>query len=53
MLTHPTLDKLQTSFSMAKAYEEQLKTEDISRLTFDDRLGLMVDGRTQNGQRAV
>ena len=45
MLTHPTLEKLQTlKFTgMAKALSEQLQMPDIQQLCFEERLGLLVD----------
>lgn len=45
MLIHPTLDKLQVLrlTGMAKAYEEQSQMQDIAELSFDERLGLLVD----------
>jgi DNA replication protein DnaC len=45
MLTHPTLDKLQRlKFTgMAAALAEQLNMPDIEELTFEERLGLLVD----------
>ena len=45
MLHHPTLDKLQTLRlnGMLKALSEQLKTPDIDSLSFEERLGLLVD----------
>ena len=45
MLTHPTLDKLQTlKFTgMATALAEQMKMPDIDELTFEERLGLLID----------
>ena len=45
MLSHPLLDKLYELrlYGMAKAYDEHVKTEDVTQLSFDDRLGLMVD----------
>jgi len=45
MLIHPTLDKLQVLrlAGMAKAYEEQSQMQDIAELSFDERLGLLVD----------
>ena len=45
MLTHPTLDKLQTlKFTgMAAALAEQMQMPDIEELTFEERLGLLVD----------
>jgi DNA replication protein DnaC len=45
MLTHPTLDKLKTlKFTgMAAALTEQMDMSDISDMTFEERLGLLVD----------
>ena len=45
MLTHPTLDKLQSLRlnGMAKAFEEQPNMADIDALSTEERLGLMVD----------
>jgi DNA replication protein DnaC len=45
MLTHPTLDKLHglKLAGMAKALEEQLQMRDLEGLTFEERLGLLVD----------
>ena len=45
MLTHPTIDKLRTlKFTgMAKALEEQMSMSDIESLSFDERLGLLID----------
>ncbi|MCP1507665.1 DNA replication protein DnaC [Pseudomonas marginalis] len=45
MLANPTLDKLQTLrlHGMVKALNEQHATPDINDLSFDERLGLMVD----------
>lgn len=45
MLPNPTLDKLQTLrlHGMIKALNEQQATPDINDLSFDERLGLMVD----------
>lgn len=45
MLSNPTLDKLQTLrlHGMIKALGEQHATPDINDLSFDERLGLMVD----------
>ncbi len=45
MLTHPTLDKLNTLrlTGMARAFEEQLHMDDIDNLSTEERLGLMVD----------
>lgn len=45
MLIHPTLDRLESLrlHGMAQALREQLEMSDTSSLTFDERLGLMVD----------
>ena len=45
MLTHPTLDKLQTlkCTAMATALAEQMRMPDIEELAFEERLGLLVD----------
>lgn len=45
MLNHPTLDKLQTlKFTgMAKALAEQMALPEIEKLSFEERLGLLVD----------
>ena len=45
MLTHPTLDKLQTlkCTGMATALAEQMRMPDIEELAFEERLGLLVD----------
>jgi DNA replication protein DnaC len=45
MLTHPTLNKLQAlKFTgMANAFAEQMQMPDIDELTFEERLGLLVD----------
>lgn len=45
MLTHPTLDKLKTlKFTgMAAALTEQMDSSDISDMSFEERLGLLVD----------
>jgi len=45
MLTHPTLDTLQTLrlTGMYQALVEQLQMPDIAALTFEERLGLLVD----------
>ena len=45
MLTHPTLEKLQTLRlpGMLKALEEQQRMPDISSLGFEERLGLLID----------
>jgi DNA replication protein DnaC len=45
MLTHPTLDRLRTIrlHGMADAYAEQMDQREADSLTFDERLGLLVD----------
>ncbi len=45
MLTHPTLEKLTNMrmTGMAAALEDQLQTPEISSLSFEERLGLLVD----------
>ena len=45
MLTHPTLDKLQTLklSGMYHALVEQLQMADIAALSFEERFGLLVD----------
>jgi|SRR3989475_1765797 len=45
MLTHPTLDKLQALrlTGMSHALVEQLQMPDIAALSFEERLGLLVD----------
>jgi DNA replication protein DnaC len=45
MLTHPTEEKLRQMqlVGMADALADQLRTPDVTALTFEDRLGLLVD----------
>jgi len=45
MLTHPTLEKLHELklTGMAKALEEQMRMPEATSLSFDERLGLMVE----------
>ncbi len=45
MLNHPTLDKLQTMrfTGMLKALQEQQETREIEALSFEERLGLLLD----------
>lgn len=45
MLTHPILEKLQQMkfYGMLTALEEQMQMADISKLSFEDRLALLVD----------
>ena len=45
MLTHPTIEKLKELklHAMARALEEQLSSEKAGELSFEERLGLLVD----------
>jgi DNA replication protein DnaC len=45
MLTHPPLQKIKALklHGMAKAFEEQLNMGDIGELSFEERLGLLID----------
>ena len=45
MLNHPTLDKLHDLrfTGMVKALTEQMALPDIDELSFEERLGLLVD----------
>lgn len=45
MLNHPTLEKLRTLKlnGMAKTFEEQLSSSDCEELSFEERLGFLVD----------
>ena len=45
MLQQPTLDKLQELklLGMLKAYQEQQQMPDCQALSFEERLGLLVD----------
>ena len=45
MLTHPTIDKLHALrlTAMATAFEQQRSSRQHAELSFDDRLGLLVD----------
>lgn len=45
MLNHPTLDQLRALRldGMAKAFEEQMQIGSVSELTFEERLGLLID----------
>lgn len=45
MLTHPTLEKIKVLklHGIAKALEEQLNMADIGELSFEERLGLLID----------
>jgi hypothetical protein len=48
MLKHPTLDKLEALrlFGMAQGLREQLEMSECGALTFEERLGLLVDRET-------
>lgn len=50
MLTNPTLDKLRgmNLMGMARALQEQMERPDYQALTFEERLGLMVDLEEQD-----
>lgn len=45
MLLHPTLDKLRALklMGMARALEQQQAQRDIDALSFEERLGLLLD----------
>ena len=45
MLVHPIIDKLQSLrfFGMRCAFEEQMQLPDIDQLSFEERMGLLVD----------
>ena len=45
MLTHPTHERLITLglTGMAKAFEEQRRSPDLDALSFEERVGLLVD----------
>lgn len=49
MLTSPTLDKLRdlNLMGMSRAYQEQMERADFQALSFDDRLGMLVDVEMQ------
>jgi hypothetical protein len=51
MLRHPTLTTLETLklTGMATALAEQLEMPDVQRLSFEERLGLLVDGSARSG----
>ena len=48
MLTHPTHERLITLglTGMAKAFEEQRRSPDLDALSFEERVGLLVDRET-------
>ncbi len=50
MLTTPTLDKLHALnlMGMARAFHEQLERADFQTLTFEERLGMLVDREEQD-----
>jgi DNA replication protein DnaC len=45
MLTHPTLEKLESLrlAGMVQALKEQMEMDDLTSMTFEERLGLLVD----------
>jgi DNA replication protein DnaC len=47
MLTHPTLDKLKTLKlnGMLEALEKQMESNDVKELSFEERLGLLLDAQ--------
>ena len=49
MLTSPTLDKLRdlSLLGMTRAYQEQMERPDYQALSFDERLGMLVDDEMQ------
>lgn len=55
MLRHPTLSKLHTLRlpGMAQAMEEQAEQPDIEQLTFEERLGLLVDREITHRENGV
>jgi DNA replication protein DnaC len=56
MLTHPTLEKLQALrlTGMLQALSEQMQMPDIGDLSFEERLGLLVDREmTERGNRRL
>jgi len=52
MLTVPTLEKLKELrlYGMARTFEEQLKSSEFNELSFEERLGLMVDMEITEGK---
>ena len=52
MLTHPTLEKLQALrlAGMARAFEDQQRLPEIDSLSFEERLGLLVDREMTEGE---
>jgi len=50
MLNHPTCDKLQELklYGMHKALQEQMQTPDCDALTFEERIGLLIDREAQD-----
>ena len=48
MLTHPTLEKLKGMrlSGMVSAFEDQMNTPEIKSLSFEERLGFLVDRET-------
>lgn len=52
MLTHPTMEKLRAMklWGMVKALEDQTATFEVNSLSFEERLGLMVDREMEERQ---
>jgi len=50
LLTTPTLDKLHALnlMGMARAFSEQMERADYQTLTFEERLGMLVDREAQD-----
>ncbi len=47
MMREQTIEKLRAMRlrGMAEAYQQQLENAEVARLTFDERLGMLVDGQ--------
>ena len=52
MLRHPTLEKLQTLrlTGMVAAFQEHLQLPEVNTLSFEERLGLLVDRNCSTGR---
>ena len=55
MLSHPTHERLISLGlpGMAKAFEDQRRSPDIAALSFEERIGLMVDREAANATASV
>jgi hypothetical protein len=53
MLTHPLLEQLKTlrCQGMLEAFQEQLNTPDINRLSFDERFALLIERESSGPQK--